>query len=62
MSFLNIPDHLSTRKFFNIEMRSEKMSQGEWKEKVQNPIVFDKAYDQVLSKLLQQGINVEKLY
>jgi hypothetical protein len=62
MSFLNIPDHLSTRKFFNIEMRSEKMSQGEWKEKVQNPIIFDKAYDQVLSKLLQQGINVEKLY
>ena len=62
LSFLDIPDDLSTRKFFNLQMRSEKMSQGEWKEKVRNPIAFDKAYDKVLSKLRQQGINVEKLY
>jgi hypothetical protein len=38
------------------------MSQGEWKEKVPDPIAFDKAYDKVLSKLNQQGISVEKLY
>jgi hypothetical protein len=43
-------------------MRPEKMSQGEWKEKVKDPIVFDKEYDKVLSKLKQQGINIKKFY
>ena len=62
LSFLQIPDHPSTHEFFNLQMCAEKMSQGEWMEKVRNPIAFDKAYDKVLSKLLQQGINVEKLY
>ena len=62
LSFLDIPDDRSTREFFNLQMRAEKMSQGEWMEKVRNPIAFDKAYDKVLSKLLQQGISVEKLY
>jgi len=62
LKFLDISDHLSMREFFDLEMRSEKMSQGEWKEKVPDPIAFDKAYDKVLSKLNQQGISVEKLY
>jgi hypothetical protein len=62
LSFLDIPDHLSTHEFFDLAMRSEKMSQGEWKKKILNPIAFDRAYDKVLSKLKQQGINVEKLY
>jgi len=62
LNFLGISEHLSMREFFNLEMRSEKMSQGEWKEKVTDPIAFDKAYDKVLSKLKQQGINVEKWY
>jgi hypothetical protein len=62
LSFLDIPDDLSTREFFNLQMCSEKMSQGEWKEKVNDPMAFDKAYDKVISKLLQQGINVDKLY
>jgi hypothetical protein len=50
------------REFFNVEMRAEKMSQGEWKQKVTDPIAFDREYDKVLSKLKQQGINVEKFY
>ena len=62
LNFLDISDHLSMREFFNLEMRSEKMSQGEWQGKVTDPVAFDKAYDKVLSKLNQQGVNVEKLY
>jgi hypothetical protein len=62
LKFLDISDHLSMREFFDLEMRPEKMSQGEWKEKVPDPIAFDKAYDKVLSKLNQQGIGFEKLY
>ena len=62
LNFLDIPDHLPMREFFNVEMRSEKMSQGVWKEKVSDPVAFDRAYDKVLAKLNQQGISVEKLY
>ena len=62
LNFLGISDHPSVREFFNLEMRPEKMSQGEWKEKVKDPIAFDKEYDKVLSKLRQQGINIKKLY
>jgi hypothetical protein len=62
LNFLDISDHLPMREFFNLEMRSEKMSQGEWKGKVVDPIAFDKAYDKVLSKLKHQGIDVEKYY
>lgn len=62
LSFLDISDHLPMREFFNVEMHSEKMSQGEWKEKVTDPVAFDKAYDKVLERLNQYGINVEKLY
>ena len=62
LKFLDISDHLSMREFFDLEMRPEKMSQGEWKGKVRDPVAFDKEYDKVLSKLNQQGVNVEKLY
>jgi hypothetical protein len=62
LKFLDISEHLSMREFFNLEMRPEKMSLGEWKEKVRDPIAFDKEYDKVLSKLKQQGINIKKLY
>ena len=62
LNFLGISDHPSVREFFNLEMRPEKMSQGEWKEKVKDPIAFDKEYDKVLLKLKQQGINIKKLY
>ena len=62
LNFLGISDHPSVHEFFNLEMRPEKMSQGEWKEKVKDPIAFDKEYDKVLSKLKQQGINIKKLY
>ncbi|MFZ9879763.1 MAG: sulfotransferase family protein [Candidatus Nanopelagicaceae bacterium] len=62
LNFLGISDHPSVREFFNLEMRPEKMSQGEWKEKVKDPIAFDREYDKVLLKLKQQGINIKKLY
>jgi hypothetical protein len=62
LNFLDVSDHLSMREFFNVEMRAEKMSQGEWKQKVTDPIAFDREYDKVLSKLNQQGINVKKFY
>ena len=62
LNFLDISDHLSMREFFNVEMRAEKMSQGEWKQKVSDSIAFDREYDKVRSKLKQQGVNVEKFY
>ena len=62
LNFLDISDHLSMREFFNVEMRAEKMSQGEWKQKVTDPIAFDREYDKVRSKLKRQGVIVEKFY
>jgi hypothetical protein len=62
LSFLDISDHLTMREYFDYEMRPEKMSQGEWKSKVPNPIAFDKEYDKVLAKLTQHGVNIEKFY
>jgi hypothetical protein len=62
LNFLDISDHLSMREFFNVEMRAEKMSQGEWKQKVSDSIAFDREYDKVRSKLKQQGVNIEKFY
>jgi hypothetical protein len=62
LNFLDISDHLSMREFFNVEMRAEKISQGEWKQKVSDSIAFDREYDKVRSKLKQQGVNIEKFY
>jgi hypothetical protein len=62
LNFLDVSEHLSTREFFNVEMRPEKMSQGDWKKKVIDPIAFDKEYDKVRSHLKQHGINIEKQY
>lgn len=62
LSFLDISDHLTMREYFGYEMRPEKMSQGEWKDKLPNPKVFDKEYDKVLSKLAQHGVIIEKFY
>lgn len=62
LEFLDISDHPTMREFFESEMRSEKMSQGEWKNYVTDPIAFDKEYDKVLSKLSQHGVDIEKLY
>jgi hypothetical protein len=62
LSFLKISDHPSVREFFEKEMLSEKMSQGEWKEKVIDPIAFDEEYDRVLASLKQNGVHIEKKY
>jgi hypothetical protein len=62
LNFLDVSEHLSTREFFNVEIRPEKMSQGDWKKKVIDPIAFDKEYDKVLSHLRQHGVIVEKQY
>jgi hypothetical protein len=61
-NFLDISEDLTTREFFKNEMCSEKMSQGDWKKNVSNPIAFDKEYDKVLSHLRQHGVIVEKQY
>jgi hypothetical protein len=43
-------------------MQPEKMTQGEWKRKVKDPVGFDDKYDKVLTKLAAYGITVSKFY
>lgn len=62
LDFLKISDHSSTRDFFVNQMQPEKMTQGEWKRKVKDPVGFDDEYDKVLAKLTAHGITVSKFY
>ena len=62
LDFLKISDHSSTRDFFVNQMQPEKMTQGEWKRKVKDPVGFDDEYDKVLTKLAADGITVSKFY
>jgi len=62
LSFLKISDYPSVREFFEKEMLSERMSQGAWKENLDNPIAFNREYDKVLSNLKKNGIHIEKKY
>jgi hypothetical protein len=43
-------------------MQPEKMTQGEWKRKVKDPVGFDIEYDKVLAKLAAHGLTVNKFY
>ena len=62
LDFLKITDHPSTRDFFVNQMQPEKMTQGEWKRKVKDPVGFDDEYDKVLTKLAAHGIGIKKFY
>ena len=62
LDFLKISDHSSIHEFFENQMRPEKMTQGEWKRKVKDPVGFDDEYDKVLTKLAAHGITVSKFY
>jgi hypothetical protein len=62
LDFLDISNHSSTREFFDNQMQPEKMTQGEWKRKVKDPVSFDEEYDKVLTKLAAHGIGIKKFY
>ena len=62
LTFLELDDHPSMRKYFDEQMLVEKMHSGEWQKEVKNPEKFGSTYQSILKRLRKKGIFVEKLY
>ncbi len=62
LTFLNLDDHPTMRKYFNEQMTLEKMHFGEWKNEVRNPEKFSSDYQKILKRLSRKEIFIEKFY
>ena len=62
LNFLDLQDHPRMRKYFNETIRSEKMSQGNWKTQVPDPGRFDQRYLEILTELEESGIWITQHY
>ena len=62
IKFLEIEPEEALLEFFNAELTKEKLNEGLWRQKVANPAKFDKKYSEVLERLKEKGIVVEKFY
>jgi hypothetical protein len=62
IKFLDIDSEVALSDFFESELTKDKLNEGLWKKKVTNPVKFDKKYSEVLERLKEKGIVVEKFY
>jgi hypothetical protein len=62
LKFLAIESEAPLADFFENELTIDKLNEGLWKQKVTNPDKFDKKYSEVLERLEDKGIVVEKFY
>lgn len=62
LTFLDLQDHPTMRKYFNEQMTVEKMHFGEWQNEVKNPEKFGSDYQKILKRLARKDIFIEKLY
>jgi hypothetical protein len=62
LTFLELEEHPTMRKYFNEQMTVEKMHFGEWKNEVKNPEKFGSDYQKVLKRLARKDIFIEKFY
>jgi hypothetical protein len=62
LKFLAIESEVPLSDFFENELTIEKLNEGLWKQKVTNPDKFDKKYSEVLERLEDKGIVVERFY
>ena len=62
LKFLALESEVPLADFFENELTIDKLNEGLWKQKVTNPDKFDKKYSEVLERLEDKGIVVEKFY
>ena len=62
LKFLAIESEAPLSDFFATELTKEKLNEGLWKQKVTNPDKFEKKYLEVLDRLKDKGIVLEKFY
>lgn len=61
MKFLQLPEDVAVRKYFNKEVSPDRLHQGRWKSEVENPNKFNSKYMKILEKLERQGVAVKIL-
>lgn len=62
LTFLDLEDHPTMRKYFDEQMTVEKMHFGEWRNEVRNPEKFGSDYQKILKRLARKDIFIEKFY
>jgi hypothetical protein len=61
LNFLNLPEEDKIKQYFNLNVKKEKTNTGAWKN-LSTSKDFDRKYDEMLLKLKQQDIIIEKYY
>ena len=62
LKFLALESEVPLADFFESELSKDKLNEGLWKQKVTNPNNFEKKYSEVLERLEDKGIVVERFY
>jgi hypothetical protein len=62
LKFLKIESEAPLSDFFATELTKDKLNEGLWKQKVSDPIKFEKKYLKILERLKSKGIVVERYY
>ena len=62
LSFLDLDDHPTMRKYFEEQMTEEKMHFGQWRNEVRNPEKFGSDYQKILKRLSRKDIFIDKFY
>jgi hypothetical protein len=62
LKFLALESEVPLVDFFESELTKDKLNEGLWKQKVTNPNNFEKKYSEVLERLEDKGIVVERFY
>ena len=62
LNFLGIESEPAISNFFESELTKDKLNEGLWKQKVGDPRKFEKRYLEILERLKDKGIVVERYY
>ena len=62
LKFLEIESEVPLSDFFATELTKDKLNEGLWKQKVSDPVKFEKKYLVILERLKNKGIVVERYY
>jgi hypothetical protein len=62
LNFLGVDPEEKLVSFFNQEMVQDKLHQGSWKKELTNSAKFEKKYLEILVRLKDQGVVVERFY
>lgn len=62
LEFLGIGTEEKLKAFFDLELTKEKLHQGQWQKRLENPRKFEKKYLKILDELKDNGVVVDRFY